>query len=468
MKKFKLPDTLVLLAFVLAVFALLTWLVPAGEFEREVKTINGSERELVVSGTYETTESNPAGFGDLVLASIRGFQDSADIIVFIFMVAGGFSIIIRTGAIEAGLQSVVRWSGDHAGRKRWVIPILITLFSLGGATFGMSEEGLVFVLVTLPLSFALGYDSLVGVSIPFVGAGVGFAGAFLNPFTVGIAHGISGLTPFSGWEYRLVVWVLFTGAAIVWLMRYAAKVEKDPTRSLMYAADQKSPHRETKNQHERITRRQQAVLVLLFVGLAMLVYGVNVWGWYINEIAGLFLVLGIASGIVYRMPLQEGVDALVEGARDMVKVGLVIAMAKGVLILAQDGRIIDTILNAMASVLGQVPKTVSVSLMFGVQTTLNFFMPSGSGQAALTMPIMAPLSDLLGISRQTAVLAFQLGDGLSNMIIPTSGVTMGVLTLANIPYATWFRWFGRFFLLLCGLAILVLLPPVLFFAWTAG
>ncbi|HAP61314.1 MAG TPA: YfcC family protein, partial [Cytophagales bacterium] len=213
--KLKLPDTLVLLAAVLTVFAALTWVVPAGSFDREVKTINGSDRTLVVPGTYTAQERNPSDFSDLILATIKGFQESSDIIVFIFMVAGGFGIILKTGAIEAGLQSVVRWSGQKSGRKRWVIPILVTLFSLAGATFGMSEEGMVFVLVTLPLAFALGYDSLVGVSIPFVGAGVGFAGAFLNPFTVGIAHGIAGLTPFSGWEYRILVWVVFTGAAIV-------------------------------------------------------------------------------------------------------------------------------------------------------------------------------------------------------------------------------------------------------------
>ena len=466
--KIKLPDTLILLSAVLAVFALLTWLVPAGEFEREEKEINGSTRTLVVPGTYAEKDSNPAGFSNLILAPIEGFQESADIIVFIFMVAGGFGIILRTGAIEAGLQSVVRWSSGSKTRKQWVIPILVTLFSLGGATFGMSEETLVFILVTLPLSFALGYDSLVGVSIPFVGAGVGFAGAFLNPFTVGIAHGIAGLTPFSGWEYRLLVWVVFTLAAIVYLMRYARKVEKNPQHSLMFGLDQKSKHREIKAEAVSVSGRQKAVLVILFLGLGMLVYGVNRWDWYINEIAGLFLVLGILSAVVYRLKTQDAVDSFVEGARDMVKVGFVIAMAKGVLILARDGLIIDTILNGMALALESLPKAVSVNLMFGVQTVLNFFLPSGSGQAALTMPIMAPLSDLLGISRQTAVLAFQLGDGLSNMIIPTSGVTMGVLTLANIPYGTWFRWFIKFFLLLCLLSVLVLLPPVLFFAWTAG
>lgn len=459
--KIKLPDTLILLLLILLVFTILTYLIPAGEFDRQI--VDG--RELVTPGSYHQTESNPAGFFDFILAPIQGFISSAQIIVFIFFVAGSFGIINKTGAIEAGLQSVVRLSRQRPKSKKFVIPVLMMLFSLAGATFGMSEEVLVFILITLPLSFALGYDSIVGVSIPFIGAGAGFAGAFLNPFTVGIAQGIAELPPFSGWEYRLVVWFVFTVAAIVFIMVYARKIEKRPEASPMYEIDKTSKYKEGHNMSGSFTTRHKIVITIFLLGLVLLIVGVNQWDWYINEISGLFFVLGIVSSLVYRMPVNDTVDAFVSGAADMIKVTFVIAIAKGILIIASDGKIIDTILFSLSSAVEDYPRTVSVQLMFYMQSFLNFFLPSGSGQAALTMPIMSPLSDILGISRQTAVLAFQLGDGLSNLIIPTSGVTMGVLTIANIPYQKWFKWALPLMILFFILAMLVLLPPVVFFNW---
>lgn len=456
-----MPDTLVLLLVILFVFTALTWFIPAGEFDR--KLVDG--RELVTPGSYHETASSPADFFDFILAPIKGFISSAQIIVFIFFVAGSFGIINKTGAIEASLLSVVRLSRQRPSSKKFVIPVIMVLFSLAGATFGMSEEVLVFILITLPLSFALGYDSLVGVSIPFIGAGAGFAGAFLNPFTVGIAQGIAELPPFSGWEYRLVVWALFTITAVIFTMIYAAKIEKRPEASPMYALDKKSKYKEEHDITADFTVRHKAVVTIFLTGLMLLIIGVNQWDWYINEISALFLVLGVISALVYQMPATETVDAFVQGAADMIKVTFVIAIAKGILIVASDGKIIDTILFALSSAVEDYPRTVSVQLMFFMQSTLNFFLPSGSGQAALTMPIMSPLSDILGISRQTAVLAFQLGDGLSNLVIPTSGVTMGVLTIANIPYQKWLKWILPLMIVFFILAMLVLLPPVLFFNW---
>lgn len=460
--KIKLPDTLILLLGILFIFTILTWVIPAGEFDRHI--VNG--RELVSPGSYHTTEADPATFFDFILAPIKGFISSAQIIVFIFFVAGSFGIINKTGAIEAGLQSVVKLSKKRPASKKVVIPLIMILFSLAGATFGMSEEVLVFILITLPLGFALGYDSIVGVSIPFIGAGVGFAGAFLNPFTVGIAQGIAELPPFSGWEYRLLVWVLFTTLGIVFIMAYANKVEKNPEASPMYELDKKSKFKEQHHLNNRFTFRHKLVVSIFLAGLVLLIVGVNRWDWYINEISGLFFVLGVLSALVYRISLNDTVDAFIQGATDMIKVTFVIAIAKGILIIASEGKIIDTILYSLSSAVEDYPKAVSVELMYCIQSFLNFFLPSGSGQAALTMPIMSPLSDILGISRQTAVLAFQLGDGLSNMIIPTSGVTMGVLTIANIPYQKWFKWILPLMILFFILAMLVLLPPVILFSWS--
>jgi len=341
------------------------------------------------------------------------------------------------------------------------------VFSLAGATFGMSEENLVFILITIPLAISLGYDSIVGVAIPFIATGAGFAGAFSNPFTIGIAQKIADVQIFSGWEYRLVVWVLMTLAAIIWVMMYANSIEKNPALSPMYDIDKRVDwtKSDSASQLEFNTPRK-LVMLIFFAGLILLIIGVSVFGWHINEIAALFLGMGIASAIVYRIKLDKMIDAFIHGAKDMVHASLVIALSKGILLIATDGKIIDTILFGVAGLMDGLPKAITVEMMFIVQSFLNFFVPSGSGQAALTMPIMAPLSDLLGITRQTAVLAFQFGDGLSNMFIPTSGVTMGILAIAKIPYNIWLKWIWKLMMVFFIIALLCLIPPVTLFVWS--
>lgn len=459
-KKFQLPDTLIIAAVIMAVFAGLTWLVPAGEFERAA---NAAGRMVVVPGTYHEVAANPQGLWDLLLAPIKGFIGAVEVIAFVLLVGGSFGIINRSRAIDAALQGVVAMSQRKPHLRHAIIPVVMVFFSLAGATFGMSEEVLVFILITLPLSYALGYDTMVGVAIPFVGAGAGFAGAFANPFTIGVAQGIAGLPPFSGMGYRFVVWAVMTIVPIIFVMRYALQLEKDPTRAPLYKQDQKRQQAQETGEELRFTLRRVLVLLTFTGGIVLLIVGVGYWGWYIQEIAALFVALGVLSAFIAWLPLSEVHEGFLEGAKDMMTAVLVIAFSKGIVILAEDGKIIDTILFHISGVVDDLPKGISVQVMFFVQTFLNFFMPSGSGQAALTMPIMAPLSDLIGISRQTAVLAFQFGDGLSNLIIPTSGVTMGVLGIAKIPYQTWVKWFLPLFLLMVLTAMLLLLPPVLFF-----
>ena len=458
----KFPDTLVIILGIMVVFVALTWMVPAGEFERTV--VNG--REVLVPGSYQRVAANPQGFGALLQGPIRGFIAASQIIAFVFLVGGAFGIITKTGAIDAGLQSILNFSERHPKYRLWILPLVITLFSLAGATFGMSEEVLVFVLITIPLALALGHDSITGIAVSFVGAGLGFAGAFINPFTIGVAQGIAELPPASGMGYRLAVWVVTTAIGILYIMRYVLKLERDPTLSPVYELDQQRDLGQLGSPDEiRFTAAHRYILIALGAALLLLVYGVGQWGWYINEIAALFIGLGMAAAAISHLRLEESVAAFKEGAKDMMTAALVIAMAKGLIVIAEDGKIIDTMLHTIAGLSEGLPKPVTVEIMFVFQTLLNFFVPSGSGQAALTMPIMAPLSDLLGISRQTAVLAFQFGDGLSNLIIPTSGVTMGVLAIAKIPYNVWVKWFLPLFLTLCLACMLMLLPPVLFFDW---
>jgi uncharacterized ion transporter superfamily protein YfcC len=403
----------------------------------------------------------------LALAPIRGFQHAALIVGFVLIVGGSFGVIERSGAISAFIHGLAT-AGGRVGRivRRLWIPVFMTLFSLGGSVFGMGEELIPFILVFIPLSLALGYDRIVGVAIPFVGAQTGFAGAFLNPFTIGIAQGIAELPPFSGLGYRLVVWLLSTALATLFVMAYAARVRRRPETSPTFAEDQAERHELHLDESDRrpLAQRHLAILIIFGLGMGLLSVGVMKLGWYIEEIAGLFVALGVVCGLVAKMPLGRIAETFVDGAKALMATALVIALARGILVVAEDGRIIDTMLESLSSIVGAVHPIVSAQLMFVVQMLLNLFVPSGSGQAALTMPIMAPLSDLVGVSRQTAVLAFQLGDGFSNMIIPTSGVTMGILTLAGIDWLKWARWILPLQLLLLVLSFAVLVPPF-FFGW---
>ncbi|MCB0561705.1 MAG: putative basic amino acid antiporter YfcC [Lewinellaceae bacterium] len=458
----KFPDSIVIIMSIMLAFIILTWIVPAGEFART--TVN--DRQVIVAGSYHRVDPAPQGVGDFFMGPIRGFISAAQIIGFVFLVGGAFNILTRTGAVDAGLRDIIKLSERRPGYKKWIIPLIITLFSLAGATFGMCEEVLVFVLITIPLSLALGYDSIVGLSISFVGAGVGFAGAFINPFTIGVAQGIAELAPASGMGYRLIVWTITTLIAILYIMRYARRVEQDKTLSPMYAIDEERDISHLNDDEgEGFTTRHKLVLLILAAALTLLVIGVSSWHWYIDEISALFIAMGIAAAIVGSLSLDGAVEAFKDGARDMITAALVIGLAKGLIVIAEDGRIIDTILNSIAAGSDGLPQAITVEIMFVFQTFLNFFVPSGSGQAALTMPIMAPLSDLLGLSRQTAVLAFQFGDGLSNMIIPTSGVTMGILAVAKVPYNVWIKWFTPLLLILIVACMLLLLPPLFLFSW---
>ncbi|MCB2211327.1 TIGR00366 family protein [bacterium] len=457
-KNFKPPNTYLILFTLLVIMAVLTWIVPGGRYQTEL--VDG--REMVVPGSFEQVPAEPQNLLNLLVAPVKGFMDAAEIIAFVLIVGGAFSVLQRTEAIDAVIRRLARASRRSAAIRTAIIPLFMVLFSLGGAVFGMAEETIPFVLIFIPLSLALGYDSIVGAAIPFVGSGAGFAGAFLNPFTVGIAQGIADLPLFSGLEYRVFVWLVTTTITVLFVMLYASRIRKDPTKSPVYEMDEKlrhTMHLDIDGENSGTTKRQVWVLAAFGVAMGMLVFGVLRLGWYIEEIAGLFLAMGIVVGIIGGMKGGEIAEGFENGAKDLVGVAVIIGLARGILILAQDGLIIGTMLNALSSVVGSLHPVASAEMMFVFQSMLNFFVPSGSGQAALTMPIMAPLSDLVGVSRQTAVLAYQFGDGFSNIIIPTSAVLMGVLSLAKIPWTTWAKWIAPLVLMLSLAGGLMLIPP---------
>jgi uncharacterized ion transporter superfamily protein YfcC len=463
----RIPHTFTIVFSLIVLAAMLTWVVPAGEFMRQSVSVDGVERDVVVNGSFHYVDRAPQTW-QVFSALFNGFVDKADIIVFILMVGGAFWILNNSHAIDVGvmafLRRVQRLSRYKLIRKLGVENIIITLvmilFSLFGAVFGMSEETIAFVVVFIPLAIQMGYDSIVGVCMCYVAAHVGFAGAMLNPFTIGIAQGIAGLPLFSGLEYRVFCWVVLTIVGIAFVLWYAHRVKVNPERSPVHKLDDYWRSRMESNAQSTLTTRHILILVLLFLTIVALIFGVLAWGWYIAEISALFLAMGILAGIIDRQGADDIAKLFLAGCKDILSAALVVGLASGIIFILRDGRIIDTILYGLTRSLSQLGEVASLGVMYLFQTLLNIVMPSGSAKAALTMPVMAQFADLIDVSRQTTVLAFQFGDGFTNMLTPTSGVLIGVLGIARIPYGTWLKWAWRFILALILLGFFLMLPTL--------
>ncbi|MBR4229118.1 MAG: YfcC family protein [Bacteroidales bacterium] len=459
----RIPHTFTIVFALIVLSAVLTWVVPAGEYLR----LSEGGREVVVADSYHRTDAAPQTW-QVFSALFNGFVDKADIIVFILMVGGAFWILNNSHAIDVGvmafLRRVQRLSRFGLIRRLGVNNIIITLvmlmFSLFGAVFGMSEETIAFVVVFIPLAIQMGYDSIVGVCMCYVAAHVGFAGAMLNPFTIGIAQGIAELPLFSGLEYRLFCWAVLTVIGIAFVLWYAARVKAKPERSPVHKLDDYWRTRVGEQQQASLSVRQSLILVTLLVTIVLLVVGVLAWDWYIAEISALFLAMGIVSGILDRQSADSIAKLFLEGCKDILSAALVVGLASGIIFILRDGRIIDTMLYGLSRSLAQTGEVLSLGVMYLFQTLLNLVMPSGSAKAALTMPIMTQFADLIGVSRQTTVLAFQFGDGFTNMLTPTSGVLIGVLGMARIPYGTWLRWVWKFILALIFIGFILMLPTL--------
>ena len=460
LKKIKLPHTLILIYIMVVLTAAATWIIPGGQYKRVEK----DGRTIPVAGSYERAESRPQGLGALFVSPAKGFVDASAIIIIVFICGGAFSVIQRTGAMTTVIHNLSVNFGQSKTLRVLFIPVTMIIFSLGGAIWGMCEETMPFILIFVPLSLSLGYDTIIGVALPFLGAASGFAGAFFNPFTVGIAQGIAGLPLYSGLGYRLIVWAAGTAIVIAIVMRYAARILTNPKLSLTYEEDlekrQKLQVGGPVIEKLPITAAHKRVMGVFFLGFAFMVFGILKYHWFIYEIGGVFLAMGIFAGIAGRLKGDELGKSFVEGAKDMVNAALIIGTARAILIVAQDGRILDTILAGMAGAISRFHPLVSAELMFVSQCVINFFVHSGTAQAALTIPIMAPLGDLVGITRQTAVFAFQLAEYI-NPVLPTSGVTMGVLGLAGLKWEKWAKWMVPLLIAWVLFATLALIAPVL-------
>ena len=437
----KVPGTYTIIFAMILLSALLTWFVPGGEY------VKGEEGTL----SYRDVESVPQLFG-VFTALYHGFVKQSGIIIFILIVGGSFWLLNSTGAISVGIGRFIR----SVGRYHKVVLVAITLlFSLAGAIFGMSEETIPFVGIVVPLVVSMGYDAFLGMLIVYVAANVGFSSAFLNPFTVGIAQEMAELPLFSGMEYRLICWALLTLLLILFVLFYAKSIYKAPQTAAPQAPAEQQPC------PQQMSAAQKIILLILFATIVLLVVGVTLWGWYMAEISGLFLAMGIVSGIVAGYDSGRISSEMIAGAKDILSSALVVGLASGIIVILQEGRIIDSILNSLQAALNNAGGEWSLSAMYGIQALINTIIPSATAKAAITIPIMAPFSDMVGVSRQAMVLAFQFGDGFTNMITPTSGVLIASLSMARISYSDWVRKIWRPVLALMVIGLLLLLGTLL-------
>ena len=459
----RIPHTFTIVFALIVLAAVCTWVIPAGEFQRQV--VDG--REVVMNDSFHYVDAAPQTW-QVFSALFNGFVDKADIIVFILIVGGAFWILNNTHAIDVGvmaflrrIQRLNRWKLFRwIGVENIIITLVMIMFSLFGAVFGMSEETIAFVVIFIPLAISMGYDSIVGLCMCYVAAHVGFAGAILNPFTIGIAQRIADLPLFSGLEYRLFCWVVLTIVGIAFVLWYAKRVKRNPQLSPTYKLDEYWRGRVESSGQEPLTVRHILVLILLLLTIVALVVGVLVFHWYIAEISALFLAMGILAGIIDRQGADGIAKLFIAGCKDILSAALVVGLASGIIFILKDGRVIDTMLYGLTKSLAETGQVASVGVMYAFQTLLNLIMPSGSAKAALTMPIMAQFADLINVSRQTTVLAFQFGDGFTNMLTPTSGVLIACLGVAKIPYATWLKWVWKFILAMILLGFLLILPTL--------
>lgn len=449
-RKLRIPHTYALLFFVIIVVTILTHVVPAGEFDRYEDP--ETERIIVDAESFHIVESNPLSVFDMFKAIPGGMEESGYIIFFVLMIGGAFGIIQATGAIDSGIVSVVSKVG---GKEKLVIPVVMFVFSLAGAILGSAEEMLPFYPIVIALALALGFDRLTGTAMVLLGAGAGFSGAFLNPFTIGIAQGISGLPLFSGIWFRLIAYVILLSVTIIYVYRYASKIQKDPTKSITYGEEQESHDAYKLDSVSEFTLRHKLVMGVFAVGLIILAIGVVMWGFYITELTSIFLIIGILSGIAGGLSIDNIAEEFINGAKGMIYGALIIGLATSIMVVLQQGRIMDTIIYSLANLVEDLPSVLSGVGMFFVQGLINFVIPSGSGQAAASMPIMAPMADVVGITRQTAVLAFQFGDGFSNVINPTSGYFMAALAIGGIKWDKYVKWFLPLFLIWLAIGVVL-------------
>lgn len=452
-KSLRIPHTLVLLFGMMGLALIATWLLPQGTFET---VADDKGHRLVVPGSYALAQER-VSLSPLTLFTVvpKALAAAQDIIFFVLIVGGAISVLRATGTIDALLGWILRRIGHSPG---WLIGIGMAVFAAGSSAIGVAEEYIPFTAMLVALCVAMRMDVMTAMGILIGGYGIGYGVAALNPFTVQIAQGVAGLAPTSGWQFRLALFVPFVAIGVHHVWSYAAKVRADPSASLMAGVEIAHP---PPTEYPALGGRRLAVLALVLVTLAAMVWGISARGWYLVELGALFLALALVAGVVGGLGADGTAKRFGEGAAELAVTAILIGFARSIALILEDGQVLHTIVDGLAGPLGLLGGELAAVGMLLVQTLLNLFIPSGSGQAFVTMPIMAPLADLLGIGRQVAVLAYQFGDGFSNMIVPTNIVLMSILGIAGVPYDRWFRFAWPLLLKLTLAGALTLVVAVL-------
>ncbi|GAB3841791.1 YfcC family protein [Nesterenkonia populi] len=439
-RTFQLPHIYVILFALSAIAAAATYLVPAHQFDR----VEGPDgREVIDPDSYAPVDASPTSFMEFITAIPRGLVDAGEVVFFTFIIGGVFMVIRRTGIIENALDRLLR---VFAHRRLLLIPVLITIFAALASLIGTQELALVYIPVLIPVVIALGYDSITAVAIALIGTTAGFTAGVLNPINTGLAQQIAGIETFSGAGLRSVLLVLMVAAGSYWIIRYARRIDKDPAKSLVYGEEEELEKQRlysagAEGEPKRMTGRQRISLLLAVPVLAVTIWGVSTQGWFMIEMAGMFMLLMLIIGLISGLGPSTISSSFSEGLRSVLEAAIIVGVARAVAVVMEDGQILDTIVYSLGQAVGGMPAELSAVGMFLAQTGFNFVVPSGSGQAVVTMPIMAPLADLLEVSRQTAVLAFQLGDGLTNIIYPTSGYFMAALAIGGVRWEKWVKFY---------------------------
>lgn len=440
----KLPHTYVIIFALIILAAICTWIVP-----------NGVGQSWQVFSAF-----------------FKGFQKTPAIIVFILIIGGAFWILNDTKAIDYGVSRFIVYSAkleknkfiSCIGADNLFIVLIMIMFSLFGAIFGMSEETIAFAAIFVPLAIKMGYDSIVGICMCFLAAGLGFAGCLLNPFTLGIAQDIADIKMFSGLQYRLFIWAIITFVGISFVLYYANRIKRNPKLSPMYELDRYWREKATQNIEEqsfngKVAKRE---LLILFLVIVSLIVGVTVFEWGFTQIAALFFFMAIACGVAAKKDANEIAQLFIAGCKDMLSAAMVVGLASGIIVILEDGKVIDYLLKEISLSLSDSNKLSSLSLMYVFQTLMNALITSGTAKAAMLMPIFRDISNMVGLSLQSTVTAFHIGDGFTNLITPTSGVLIAVLGVARIPYVKWVKFIWKFILAMVVLGWLLLLPTIFF------
>jgi uncharacterized ion transporter superfamily protein YfcC len=478
-KRFSLPSAYTILFALIVLMALATWLVPAGTYDLDAE---GSP----VPGTYHEVEGDPQRIlVDSITAPINGLygiEDEAgtisfynsgvlfgaiDVALFIIVIGGFLGVTMKTGAIQAGIGRLV---DRLRGRERWMIPILMTVFALGGTTYGMAEESLAFYALVITVMIAAGYDALTGAAVVLLGCGIGTLGSTINPFATGIASGFAGVSISDGLAGRLVILVVGLAIGIVFLLRYADRVKKEPESSVVSGlrAENEAHFRakDASGAAQVLTGRNKAILGIFGLAFGVMMYGVIPWEdlgvglptlwWWFPEMTASFILFSVVIGLVAGMTEGELTGSFVDGARDLLGVALIIGIARGITVIMNNGQITDTVLHWAETALGDVGEAAFAVVMFLLFLPLSFLIPSSSGLATVSMPIMAPLAGFVDVPESLVVTAYQSASGLMNLFIPTSAVVMGGLAIARVPYGTYLRWVWPLLAMLAGLTVVVL------------